>query len=345
MIDVNKLESKKLITKEAILSHIDDYNIYRYYCGDFQIGRAFISPLREERTPSFGIFIGESNELCFNDFKVGGGDFIKLVQLKFGLTYFEALSKIAYDFNIHENYKCKKPKKSTKKHKFKLTDKEEALRKVVSFNLQKKSRNWKIQDFKFWKQFSITYTTLKKYNVQPVEYIFLNDKVIKADEYAYCFIEFKDGVETYKIYQPYNDKYKWINNHNDSVWQGWTQLPDFGNKLIITKSLKDVMSICELTNYPAISLQTESIKPKNKIVDQLKSRFENIVILYDNDFDSKINWGRQFSKKLSEILYLPTIEIEDQYKSKDFSDLVKNHGIVNATSELTRLMEMRDVPF
>jgi hypothetical protein len=37
--------------------------------------------------------------------------------------------------------------------------------------------------------------------LQPF-HIFLNDKIILADKHAYCFTEFKDGIETYKIYQP-----------------------------------------------------------------------------------------------------------------------------------------------
>jgi hypothetical protein len=33
----------------------------------------------------------------------------------------------------------------------------------------------------------------------PISHIFLNDKIILADKHAYCFTEFKDGIETYKI--------------------------------------------------------------------------------------------------------------------------------------------------
>lgn len=345
MINVNKMGSKQLITKELILKELDDYTIFRHYCGEFEIHRAFISPLRKENSPSFGIFLGENNELCFNDFKLGGGDFVKLVELLFGLTYFEALSKIAYDFNLENDYACKPLRINKGKKEIKRYDKEEALSKVSKFRLGKKARSWKIADFKFWKQFGITYVTLKKFNVQPVEYLFINDKIISTDKYAYCFIEQKDNAETYKIYQPLNKDFKWINNHNDSVWQGWTQLPKTGEKLIITKSLKDVMSIYECTGIPAISLQAENVKPKEKIIEELKSRFENIYILYDNDFDSDVNWGRQFSTKLAAKLNLPRIEIKSILKSKDFSDLVKKHGVKVAKEQLRNLIWAHEAPF
>jgi len=345
MINVNKMGYKRLINKEDILKEVDDYTIFRHYCGDFEIHRAFISPLRKESTPSFGVFIGENNELCFNDFKLGGGDFVKLVELLFGLTYFEALSKIGYDFNLEEKYACKPLRINTGKKKIKVFDKDKAISKVSKFKLGKKSRSWKIADFRFWKEFGITYPTLKKFNVEPIAYLFFNDKIVSADKYSYCFIEQKDNLETYKVYQPYNENYKWVNNHNDSVWQGWTQLPKTGETLIITKSLKDVMSIYECTGLPAISLQAENVKPKEKIIEELKSRFDKIYILYDNDFDSDVNWGRQFSTKLATKLNLPRIEIKSILKSKDFSDLVKNHGAKVAQEQLRNLMWAHEATF
>ena len=105
------------------------------------------------------------------------------------------------------------------------------------------------------------------------------------------------------------------------------------------------MSIYECTGIPAISLQAENVKPKEKIIEELKSRFENIYILYDNDFDSEVNWGRQFSTKLAAKLNLPRIEIKSILNSKDFSDLVKNHGTKVAKQQLRNLMWAHEAPF
>lgn len=339
MINLNN--KKQLITKKEILKHIDDYSIFRYYCGEFDIKKPFLSPLLKDNKPSFGIFIGENNELFFKDFRLGGGDFVKFVQLKFDLTYYEALSKIVEDFNLSDLFFCKKSFNS----KPKLYNKKLALSKVSKFSPKIKSREWKLKDFKFWKQYGISYNTLIKYNVKPIKYIFIKDHIIKADELAYAFLEHKDNKTSYKIYQPYNKDYKWINSHDESVWQGWTQMPTKGEVLIITKSLKDVMCIIQNTNFNAVSLQTENIIPKNHIIEELKSRFKNIFIIYDNDFDSDINWGVKFAQNLSNQFNIPYGIIQLKYKSKDLSDLYKNHGIESLKEEINRIYKLISLPF
>jgi hypothetical protein len=105
------------------------------------------------------------------------------------------------------------------------------------------------------------------------------------------------------------------------------------------------MAITNLTGIPAVALQSESATPKAKIIKELKDRFRTIFILYDNDFDKEVNWGQQFGKELSEMYFLPQIEIPSIYKSKDFSDLVKNHGKAEAKGILNIIVEQRTVPF
>jgi hypothetical protein len=61
MIDLNQRMNKKLISKPEILKNYDDYNIFRFYCGDFEINKPFCSPLRDENNPSFGIFMSKKH--------------------------------------------------------------------------------------------------------------------------------------------------------------------------------------------------------------------------------------------------------------------------------------------
>lgn len=334
MYNLNKEEI--FISKEYLLEHLTDYEIFNAYINHPILpGKNILSPLRKEKTPSFGFFMGEHNELCFNEFKLGvKGDCIKFVQILYNLTYFEALSRIAIDFNLDcDDIILKKDVGKSKvfKRKENVLDREEFISKIkYGFKLGIKRRDWQIQDISFWNDFGIDIKTLNKYNVVPISYFFIDDQPIKADENAYVFIEYKDNIETYKIYQPFNEKYKWLNNHNNSIWQGWTQLPEYGENLIITKSLKDVMSITENTDFNAVALQSENVLPKEIILNELKQRFKNIFILYDNDFDKEENWGELFAKRLSEHSNLEYYLIPSKYKSKDFSDLVKNHGLNTA---------------
>lgn len=338
MIDLN--QQKPLITKHHLLKELTDIEIYRRYIdsvSDIKIGTAMLSPFRKEKSPSFGFFMGESGEICFKDHLLGAGDCIKFVQMKFNLTYFEALSKIAIDFDLASDYICK----SFEKTKFvvndvKFTSREEVLNSVTALKLGKNSRAWALHDIAFWEQFGITIKTLEHFNVQPISYFHVNDKIYPADKHAYCFIEYKDGRETYKFYQPFNEKYKWINGHDSSVWQGWQQLPNTATDLIITKSLKDVMALYEVAKIPAISLQSENTAPKSHIYQQLKNRFQDITLLYDNDWDKEQNWGQLFGEKLAQDLGIVNCVIPDKYQVKDFSDCIKKYGREKAQEILLR---------
>jgi len=323
--------NKKQITKKGLLAHILDVDIYRYYTGqEVDISKPIQSPLGDDKKPSFGYFIGDGNEIYFNDFRYGGGDCIKFVQLLFGLNYFEALSKIAIDFNLGYYFYYKEVESTRKDYNpNNYEQKEKILRTANKFTLGKRKREWKAHDLLFWNQFGIDIKILKKFRVQPISYIFINGNPIKADKYAYCFIEQKDGKQTYKIYQPFNDKFKWLNNHNSSIWQGWDQLPMEGKQLIITSSLKDVMTINSILGLPAIALQAENTKPKKKIIEQLYKRFPEIILLYDNDFNKKINWGQSFAKDLVNEFGFKNICIPEIFLSKDISDLFKNLSKIN----------------
>lgn len=331
MINLNK----QFVSKELLLKYLTDLEIYQKYIDEEIVpGKAILSPFRNEKNPSFGLFKGNSGEICFKDFKLGSGDCIKFVQMKFNLTYFEALSKIAIDFNMRDDFYVKNIKKSETNNIISI-NREEFLHKAGGLNLQKTKRKWKSYDLLYWQDYGITLKTLETYNVEPISHFFVNDKIITADKYAYCFKEFKDKIETYKIYQPFNNTYKWINSHDNSVWQGWSQLPEKGDDLIVTKSLKDVMAIYEITNIPSVSLQCENILPKPQVFKELSSRFRDVYIFYDNDFDKEQNWGKLFTKNFRNTFNVFEIEIDNKFESKDFSDFVKKYGVEKSKKLIT----------
>lgn len=339
---------QQIINKNDILSNTNDITIYNTYLdSELVIGARIPSPFRKDDNPSFGFFNGKS-EVCWKDFSTGEtGDCFEFVKRLFpNFSYFDTLSKIATDLNLPTNKEYFYKNMSHIKTQIKeLSDAERSfLIAKANSNLQVKFRKWSEQDAVFWHQRGVNYQTLLYYNVQPISHIFINDNIIVADELAYAFMENKDNVVTYKVYQPFNIKgLKWLNSHDSSIWQGWTQLPESGVELIITKSLKDVMALATITRTPAIALQSENTKPKKAIVEELKSRFKSIYILYDNDFDKEINVGRIMGKEMVEHFdnYAVQIEIPEKFKSKDFSDLVMNIGPVEAEIALIDLK----VPF
>lgn len=336
--------NKVTVSKEGLLKHIEDVDVYRFYTGqEVDLNTRISSPLRKDKNPSFGYFIGNSGELCFKDFVLGAGDFVKFVEWLFNLTFFEALSKIVIDFKLDEYfmYKHDIPKTEGVYDPTNFSSRENLLKASQEFKLGKRSREFTAQDYAYWLGFGIPAETLEKYNVEAIDYLFVNSKPFYVNKYAYAYTEQKDDKTSFKIYQPFNDKFKWLNNHNDSVWQGWSQLPDTGKELVITKSLKDVMALDNIVGIPAVSLQSESVKPKEHIIDELKDRFNQIYLLYDNDFDKSTNWGRELGKKLATSFNLIQIEIPTRWQSKDFSDLVKTHGAETANKIFKSLI----IPF
>lgn len=80
------------------------------------------------------------------------------------------------------------------------------------------------------------------------------------------------------------------------------------------------------TGVPAVSMQGEGYLPKDSVIEELKSRFENVWIFFDNDYNNPNNPGRTDAKNLCSKYGLFYVEIPSKYKSKDPSDLFKNHG-------------------
>ena len=275
------------------------------------------SPFREDTVPSFGLYYHRngSGVLMFNDLATrDSGDCFVFVAKLYNLKYKTALLKIIYDFGLSD---------------FKISGEKIKIGKITKKVVQKqpinigiKSRDWKLQDAKFWNTFGISRKTLIKFKVIPIEYVFYNGKPVKTEKCAYAYQEFKDDTISYKIYQPFSKSWKWINNANYSVHQGYKQLPVSGELLIITKSLKDVMSLLDVMGIIAIGLQSESVMMKESVMKEYKKRFSKVVCLFDNDRAGK-TLSKEFSNKYNvSHFFMPEIE-----GVTDFSDLVKVVGV------------------
>ena len=150
--------------------------------------------------------------------------------------------------------------------------------------IQFKPQHWTSNDVKYWAQFGINKDLLELYNVYSAKYVFLNKKLLlRYSTYnpIYCY-KFEDN--RVKVYRPLADKtkFKWMSNINADIIQGWDQLPQYDDSLIITKSMKDVMCL-NVLGFAAVAPQSETTHISNEIIDELRSRFKNIYILFDKD--------------------------------------------------------------
>ena len=317
-------KGKSSVSLDDILSKVTEADILSHYLGVTEVPCIINSPLRQDRRPSFGLYSSDGIRIFYIDLatKDSGGLFDLLGKM-WNCGFKEVLSKINEDISkfcggasIHSYTPC-------------------AVRSTSSYNkdtdLQCKVRDWRDYDIEYWASYGITLEWLKYAEVYPISHkIVVKDGhryVFGADKYAYAYVEHKEGKVTLKIYQPFNKAgYKWSSNVDRSVWSLWTKIPKYGNNLILSSSVKDCLNIMCNLGIPSICLQGEGYLPKPQIMKELKSRYKNIIIFFDNDFNNPNNPGHNDAKRLSEEYNLKMIEIPKEYESKDPSDLYKNHG-------------------
>lgn len=326
-INLNSFVYNDRITKEDIFDCVPQEEIYAYYIGE-PVGHGTIlcSPLRNDSVPSFATFYHKNGNgtLMFKDFATGhSGDIVIFVALLYGIQYKEALWKIAYDCKLL-NVEVTAERKAIAQAK-KIINKE-----PVKLGIKK--REWEQHDAQFWKSFGIKKATLQKYNVVAISHVFFDGNASKLGKYAYAYIEYKDDHTSYKIYQPFNKRFKWFNNANYTVHQGYRQLPSKGETLIVTKSLKDVMSLRDVVRIPSIGLQSESVMMKQSVMDEYKSRFNKVVCLFDNDAP-----GVKLSEEFSTRYEVPYFFMPELTGVTDFSDLVKAQGKEKAKETFKRI--------
>lgn len=321
------------LTKEYILSKVSEEDIISFCINQSIIlNRPILSPLRIERNPSF-TFKYINNKPIWKDWGTGkSGDCFTLVMEKYNCNYNEALNIIYVNLlKGRLNIDIKSVFNEIDfRSKEKLTNEFNEI-KVIT-------KPFTDTDYRYWNLYNLDLNTLLKFDVNACKkaYYKYNDIWYLIGEYSnlnpmYCY---KVRNKKYKIYFPLASKSKkWKTNTSTDDIQGYKMLPDNGDTVILTKSLKDVMCLYKM-NISAISLNSESCSLNSKIYNKLTNRFKNIYILYDND-----EQGIKGSNKII-INYcnIKQIFVPLQFKSKDVSELIKNIGFKEAEKEVIKLL-------
>ena len=311
-----------------LLDKLDDYDIYSYYVGQFKIGKLFNSPLRsDDKNPSFAIFKGVNGKLFFKDHGSGeGGNAIKFVKLYKGIQTRDELER-----ELLRIVRKMNPNSGN------------AIR-TYSYSVDSGPTDIGIVrqpftdvDKQYWKQFHISIDTLKKFQVFSIKY-FLCNRVVRgtyketSPMYAYKV------DDKFKIYRPLASKYtKWRTNLTNRNVQGLSELPvEGGNLLIITKSLKDVMCLYEM-GFNAIAASSETTFIPDDILDSLRHKWKNVIMLYDRD-----KTGMLESRKYSKQYKLDALFVHKRFKAKDISDAVKDNSYNEVKQWLTQTLMKYD---
>jgi len=316
MFSFNNVKEQETLSPRETIEQIGEENIYFKYLGYYpEPNKKYKSPFSKDKTPSFSF--KQYDNLIFKCFSTNkGGDCIKLVSELYNESYKNAVKRILFDFKTGNT----------------IQDKPEILgaSKFIRYNteIQVVLQPYSKSDLIYWEQGNIDINTLNFFNVKVAKEVWLN----KGEGYKYVWnYVSKNPIfrylinGKYKCYRPLEpDKsFKWLSNMTSKEWQGFNQLPDKNNILIITKSMKDIMVWYKL-GYPAVSPSSESQIIKPEIFDYFYSRFNKIYLNYDFD-KTGISQASQYD--------VPKIFTFDD-NCKDVFELVKTRGFTEAKQKL-----------
>ena len=320
---------KPKITKDFILSKVNQESIMQYYTGlDVSSKKLMLSPFRIDNHFTVSFYKSKSDILYLHDFATNEHiNCFQAVMKKFGINYYEALNIIAKDFNLIEGENNIKVQPLIV----------ESIKETESSRIQVQIKDYTKEELEWWNQFGISKRTLKKFHVYSLEHIFLNGELKFTSSkqcpiYGYYFGKDKNGIEKWKCYFPLKDNYRFINNLSKKVLQGYHQLPKTGDLLIITKSMKDVCALYEF-GIPAVSPNSETLFIDDKKLEEFKQRFKYILVIYDNDRPGLHNmWLIRKQHPELNYYFMPW------YLSKDFTDSIKLVGIENMKEYVNEFM-------
>jgi hypothetical protein len=282
------------------------------------------SMFTQERTPSMCIYTDEYNTYRYKDFSSGkSGSAIDFIKELFNLKFHQACLKVIEEYNdyILKNGKDYESKELKKYSRFK----------VVAFT----KRGWTTKDQYYWTQFNIGSKLLEEHCVYPREKYVMQKETEQIEirgSYIYGYFK-KDGT-LYKVYQPKTLDKKFIKVK--SYIQGTEQCKPENKNLIITSSLKDLMSIksLKLSGLNIVAADSENTMISSVDIESWQNEYENIIVIFDND-DAGIEAMKTYKEKYNfiKVALLPL--------SKDISDSIKDYGAKEVRNRLVPILNKK----
>lgn len=327
----NALKYSKIITKEFVLDNISQEQIFSLYLSHTDIKvlkKQYTNTLRDDKNSDCS-YIYINNTLYFRDFALGESyNCFDLLVKYYNLSFIEAVSKIANDFNLinlNTNYNS-----NLKKTEYSIYEK-----KICK--IQVKEINWNKQNKQYWNQYYFKDSTLDKLRIKPISHYWVNDDMFIPKQ-SYSYYHGFDIEHRRTILNLNSDKkYKWIKNLDDTTIQGYNLLPKTGDLLIITKSYKDIGIYLE-EGISSISSNAEGISIRLDKIKELKERFKRIILQIDSDTQEALN----NSIKLSNFYEIPAIYFPEKLnkKCKDISGIRKSEGVNNTQQLIKQLFNL-----
>ena len=321
------ISTSKLITS---VSDVPREWVFEYYLNlkekltgqDVKMLSAFNS---KDKVPSMFVYFDTSTgKYKFKDFSSGHqGNHVDLIMCLYNLDAPAAIGRIMADYERYIKDNGKREEVALK-----IQDRY----KVVDFEI----RHWTNLDEAYWSQYKIGSKLLEYYNVAPLEF-FRMEKEDEGEIISYTFNRkyvygyFRKDGSLYKIYMPKITDKKFIKVQN--YIQGSDQVDYRGKNLLITSSLKDLMCFVKLgyKHIQVIAPDSENSMLTQHTVNMLKSKFNKICVLFDND-----TAGIASMQKYQDRFGFEPILLDME---KDLSDAVAVHGLIKVKERLDDLLK------
>lgn len=316
-----KFEFEPNITKDYLLERASQETYLEYYLGIPVKKGLFCNPMRVDKHPTCSFFRNSQGDIIFKDFSgCFSGNFVSIVMYLHNCSHYKALKIIANDFG-YINYSG--VTKNTKP----INISSNSFKETGEANIQIEAQDFTKEELDWWQQYGITEKILKKFRVFSCKTVFLNGRIFTRSNVRHPIFGYYRGkndndIELWRIYLPKHrsKEPRFLSNWKSIMLQGAKQLPKSGDLLVVTKSMKDVMTLYSL-GITAIAPNSENLFLTASQYDKLKKRFKDIVILYDNDLAGITNMNK-FRKQFNvKCLWIPRYS-----KCKDISDYYAKYG-------------------
>ena len=304
---------------KAACDEEDHWELYERIIGrELRPHQMIISPLRNEKHPSFGLYRAKGGKALWKDFAGDTGDIYAFVALWNNIGYRESVEAVAGMLGIHHSSVsvARKPRL----YQARLISVTPPAQ--CSFI----QREWDQFDRVFWAKWGISTTLLDIMRVAACERFLMvtgEGKEIVRDHrpeqplYVYCI------GEHHKLYDPKapDRKYKYLGNtrREDVFAMDYWAAQEKREKLVLCAGQKDALTCMANLRLPAISMNSESTLPDNVQMLRIANLANQVYVLYDND---------KAVKKYSEALvaqypFVERVPFESFARSKDLSEAIE----------------------
>lgn len=318
------IEGRRKISREIIFSKINNYDIYMLYMPwKFSLNVTCHNPFVKEDNPSFiiGNKFGEVTHKAFNS--EHRGDAIEFVKSMFGLSYEEALDKIAWDFGISST-------KSIEYEKITSLYTQPKIIKPPAF-IQAKGKPFGEEHKKF----------LSAFHLEPSDLSFCKDTKcvalkewalnrakmpLKINEPAFAYNLKNERGNWLKIYRPTaGKKDKWKSSIPFQEIHGIDNMLgcDLG---IITKSIKDGAFIAKYITPCVCVVQAEDFSAiSEENMKLISANCKQVHVSFDND-EKGVRACKEITKHTGWGYINPPKKLLEQGVT-DMSDMAKLLGV------------------